>query len=308
MPETLFSRALALAGLFAAVGLTAVLAAGSASAQSIAVGQSINGELTSSDPQLGDGSHFDCYNLQTRAGERLQIDQTSAAFDSFLMVRRGGCSNPGDLIAYDDDGGDGLDSRLVLQGDGTVWALIANSAGAGATGRYQLRVSAAGSGQTPAATAPQLAPPQTLAPPQPPELQVTEALFHETMRCQGAYLGLSTGFTQLMLDLPRAAATAEGRAYLSSLRAHISELRTLAGDMSQALSELGEAILADHPQFDVDTAGSFFGAGGASVRIDRSLDVGTRYERLIDLFSDTTDRCNPVMQRAAVATAIDAME
>ncbi|MBI1263921.1 MAG: hypothetical protein GC187_04220 [Alphaproteobacteria bacterium] len=156
MSRTLFSRTTALAGL-AAAGLTFGLAAGTASAQSISVGQSINGELTGSDPRLSDGSHFDCYNLQTRTGERLQIDQTSGLFDSFLMVRRGGCSIPGDLIAHDDDGGPGLDSRLVLQGDGSVWAIIANSVAANATGAYQLQVTAAGSGQTQGAATPRTA-------------------------------------------------------------------------------------------------------------------------------------------------------
>ncbi len=157
MSETLISQVTAFAGLAAAAGLTAALAASPASAQAIAVGQSINGELTTSDRQLGDGSYFDCYELQTRAGQQVQIDQSSSAFDSFLMVRRGGCNNLGDVIAHDDDGGPGLDSRLVLQGDGTVWAIIANSVGGGETGRYQLRVSAAGSGPTPAAATPRSA-------------------------------------------------------------------------------------------------------------------------------------------------------
>lgn len=128
------------------------LIAAPAFAQTIQVGQSIDGELSTSDRLLDDGSYFDCYALQTRSGQPLQIDQTAGLFDSFLSVVRGGCQNPTEVLGQDDDSGGGLNSRLVLNGDGGLWGVVANSVESGMTGGYQIRVAAVGRG-APAAAA-----------------------------------------------------------------------------------------------------------------------------------------------------------
>lgn len=151
-------------------------------AQSIRVGQSINGELTASDLRLDDGSYVDCYELQTQSGQRLQIDQTAALFDSYLSVMRGGCQNPTEMLAQDDDSGGDLNSRIVLDGDGGLWGLAVNSIETGATGGYQLRVTAVGRATT--AVAP---PPSTRSLPRVESTWATDA-----MTCHAAYSSMTS--------------------------------------------------------------------------------------------------------------------
>jgi len=130
------------------IAVMTVVATPAIAQESIRPGQTVRGELTTSDPRLDDGSHYDCFSVQTRRGQSLQIDQTSEAFDSYLTVGTGSCANPTDP-ASDDDGGGGLNSRLVRAGDGGLLAIRVNSLEGGATGAYQLRVMEA-SGATPA--------------------------------------------------------------------------------------------------------------------------------------------------------------
>lgn len=126
----------------------ALLAATPVAAQSrLAVGQTVQGELTSSDQRLQDGSYIDCYVVQTRAGQRLQVDQSSSDFDSFLSVGTGSCEQL-TVLARDDDSGGGLNARIVHDGDGGELFIQANSVSAGQTGAYQLRISQAQSQAT----------------------------------------------------------------------------------------------------------------------------------------------------------------
>lgn len=112
------------------------------------VGQTVNGTLSTSDMTLPDSSHYDCFSVNTRAGQQLQIDMTSNDFDSYLSVGSGACEELA-ASARDDDGGGGLNARIVHDGDGAVLFIQANSASAGETGAYQLRIAPA-QGQSPA--------------------------------------------------------------------------------------------------------------------------------------------------------------
>lgn len=126
------------------VAVMAVVANQAAAQTSLSPGQSVQGELTASDPKLGDGSHYDCFTLQTRQGQILQIDQTSDAFDSYLQAGSGSCSgNLSDPVSDDDSGG-GLNARLEIRGDGRLLTVKANSLSEGMTGRYTLTVSEVG--------------------------------------------------------------------------------------------------------------------------------------------------------------------
>jgi hypothetical protein len=126
------------------LALVVAAAAGPAAAQnSIRPGQKLTGLLASSDPKLDDDSHYDCFTLQTRRGQTLQIDQTSDAFDSFIQIGTGGC----DAFQHqqsDDDSGGGLNSRLVIEGNGDLLTIRVNSLQADQTGLYQLGVSLIG--------------------------------------------------------------------------------------------------------------------------------------------------------------------
>lgn len=159
------------------LGVLVAVIATPAAAQSIRVGQTINGELTTSDLRLDDGSYVDCYDLQTRTGQRLQIDQTAALFDSYLSVMTGGCQNPTGLLARDDDSGGGLNSRLVLDGDGALWGLAVNSIESAVTGGYQLSVAAVAQGTTAAPASPSR-----------PSLPRVESTWEtDALTCAGAY-------------------------------------------------------------------------------------------------------------------------
>jgi hypothetical protein len=130
--------------------LAALVAASPVAAQTVVrPGQTIDGELSSTDPKLDDDSHYDCFTLQTRQGQTLQIDQVSDAFDSYLQVGTGACDSLS-LLQSDDDGGDGTNARLTVEGDGASRTIRANSLLAGQIGRYSIRVTEVGSSAGPA--------------------------------------------------------------------------------------------------------------------------------------------------------------
>ncbi len=109
----------------------------------IAVGQTINGTLSTSGCPLGDGSYLDAYSFSGKAGQRISILMTSSAFDTYLYLL-----NPdGSALVIDNDGGGGTNSRipaasgfLTLPTAGT-YTILANSFAAGATGPYSLTLS-----------------------------------------------------------------------------------------------------------------------------------------------------------------------
>jgi len=97
----------------------------------IRAGQTVEGELSSGDPELDEGGYFHEYVIDASAGDELRITLRSGEFDSFL---RWG-TKAGDAfteISSDDDGGGELDSQLT--------ARVTTS------GRYVIRVSSLGSG------------------------------------------------------------------------------------------------------------------------------------------------------------------
>ncbi|SIQ78602.1 hypothetical protein SAMN05920897_11510 [Alkalispirochaeta americana] len=77
------------------------------------------------------------YQVRGRAGDEMTIDLRSDDFDAFLEV----IDQEGRSF-YDDDGGEGLDSRLVyrFQDDGTL-LVIATSVGGSRAGSYELEIS-----------------------------------------------------------------------------------------------------------------------------------------------------------------------
>jgi hypothetical protein len=130
------------AALFAAAGLAALLTAGAASAQTISVGQTVSGQITSSDPSLPDGSGYDCWVFTAAAGN-YTVDYRSGDFDAFVAVGKGrDCA----LSESDsnDDGDEGLDSHLEFATDGGPWFIRANTLEGGETGDYTLTLVAGG--------------------------------------------------------------------------------------------------------------------------------------------------------------------
>ncbi len=128
--------------LFAAVSLTAVLLAGAASAQSISVGQTVRGTISSSDAALDDGSNYDCWIFSAPAGV-YTVDYGSEDFDAYLAVGKGrDCSAQTDTT--NDDWEDGLNSHLEFRTDGGAWFIRANTLGEGESGDYTLSLVSGG--------------------------------------------------------------------------------------------------------------------------------------------------------------------
>jgi hypothetical protein len=109
-------------------------------AVAVTAGQTINGELTRSDPMLSDSSFVDQYVYQGRPGDRLQITMRSAAFDTYL---RWGRMEGGRFQSEvnDDDGAGGTDAQATVTVGGTgTYVIQANAFEPGKTGSYTLTV------------------------------------------------------------------------------------------------------------------------------------------------------------------------
>lgn len=127
-------------------GVIALAMAGSALAQEggrISVGASLEGELTGRDPTTDDGSHYDGYRFQARAGERVAISLESDSFDPVLIVGRQNRRSFEELARNDDAPGRGLNSRLVFTAPETgAYAIRATSLDE-SLGAYRLGLTAA---------------------------------------------------------------------------------------------------------------------------------------------------------------------
>lgn len=105
---------------------------------SIAVGQSIEGSLATSDCTLtADRTYADYYRLTLTAPRTVTISMSSPSLDSFVAVLDGDT-----VVAFDDDGGGGalgLDARLTTSLPAGTYIVVANSVDI-ETGTYTLRV------------------------------------------------------------------------------------------------------------------------------------------------------------------------
>ena len=111
--------------------------------RAVAVGESMTGELTETDPTLDDGkgAYYDLYRVTMRKGQGIVIDMTAPGdLDSYLAIGR----MDGDTLAVeanDDDGGGDKNARLrfTAKEDGT-YIIRAQALDANSTGSYTLKV------------------------------------------------------------------------------------------------------------------------------------------------------------------------
>jgi|GEM_PF-5028859 len=110
-------------------------------------GQRRTGQLQRGDAVMDDGSLFDVYTYQARAGERLSLTMRSDAFDTFLTVARMEGQEV-ELIVRDDDSGGGTNSHaeFTVDRDGPI-LIAANALSEGMTGSYTIELTAAGGGE-----------------------------------------------------------------------------------------------------------------------------------------------------------------
>jgi hypothetical protein len=121
---------------------------GGGSGRTIALGSSQGSAITDTDPRMrGNRGPYQVWDLKGKRGQRLVIDMTSSAFDTYLYLR----DSDGFLLAADDDSGDDNNARVrtILPRNGR-YRIIATSFGQAARGDYRLAIS-----EWPAPEAPQ---------------------------------------------------------------------------------------------------------------------------------------------------------
>jgi hypothetical protein len=107
----------------------------------ISTGQTLSGQLSSTDCKLSDGTSVDVYTLAGTAGQKISLSLTSSAFDAYLLLY----DPAGSKIAQGDNSGGGTQARIPASGYFSLpssgsYKIYANSARAGETGSYSLSV------------------------------------------------------------------------------------------------------------------------------------------------------------------------
>lgn len=107
-------------------------------ATAIRIGDTVRGELTDDDGLSANEEHADAYRFSGKEGQRVRIDMTSTAFDTYLELFD---ENQVSLATDDDGGPEGTNSRLIftLPRDGSY--VIEARAFSDARGRYSLAIS-----------------------------------------------------------------------------------------------------------------------------------------------------------------------
>lgn len=114
--------------------------------ESITLNSRVTGRLSDRSDVLPDGSYFNSYVFEGRAGQEIAIELSSREFDPFVIL-----FSLEDETFYlnDDDSAGDLNARLVatLPRDGT-YVILANSYAGGEEGNYELRLSGVSGGGT----------------------------------------------------------------------------------------------------------------------------------------------------------------
>ncbi len=102
------------------------------------IGATVTGRLTENSALLTDGSSFDAYTFEGRAGESIEISMESTDFDAFLAL---GFIGSDSVVARDDDSGNNSDALIVARLPRTGrYVVLANSYGRDAAGAYTLGI------------------------------------------------------------------------------------------------------------------------------------------------------------------------
>lgn len=108
--------------------------------QQIGYGANVTAAIAAGDLQTAAGVYFDGYFFAGTAGDRVQIQMSSASFDPLLILSR----NNGDPLAFDDNSGGGTSSQIATQLPETgVYVIVATPFAVNAAGGYTLSLSRA---------------------------------------------------------------------------------------------------------------------------------------------------------------------
>ena len=106
-------------------------------AQPIAIGATVEGELTAADGKSEGDTPADAFRFEGREGQRIRIDMTSSDFDTYLELFD---ENRVSLDEDDDGGPEGTDSRVTITLPRTGAYIIEARAFSDALGDYSLSV------------------------------------------------------------------------------------------------------------------------------------------------------------------------
>lgn len=107
-------------------------------------GQSVDGVIDDGDPVDSDDVAYDAWRFSAAAGERLIVTLTSDDFDAYLQVGRQGADGGFEELAFNDDDGETLNSRLVFTAPDLADYLIrARPLSPGEFGAYKLSLEVA---------------------------------------------------------------------------------------------------------------------------------------------------------------------
>jgi hypothetical protein len=107
---------------------------------SVDCGQTVTGRLEPGDAQLGDGSFIDVFIFTLGAPSVVQIDQTSTAVDSFIILADTACN----ILAANDDCVVCCNSCLTVFLPAGTYLVVPNTFAGGEIGTYSVRVSCQG--------------------------------------------------------------------------------------------------------------------------------------------------------------------
>lgn len=111
-----------------------------------AAAQTYTGALAAGDPQLGNGEYYDRYSVIVAAGQWIEADLTSDAFDTYLIL----AAPSGIQEENDDFEGSQRRSHVRIQAQETgTWQVIATSYAGRETGDYRLTVLASSEAASP---------------------------------------------------------------------------------------------------------------------------------------------------------------
>jgi hypothetical protein len=132
------------------LGLAAATPLPTRAQQQLTVGATVNGTLSASDPTFPtENKRYKVFTFAGTAGQTVQLDLMSSSFDSYLYLR----DQIGNEIAHDDDGGTGLNARIVRTlGYTGTYQVVVSTAVTGQTGSFTLQLQNATVSQQPVVT------------------------------------------------------------------------------------------------------------------------------------------------------------
>ncbi len=104
----------------------------------IAFGDSDGGTISTSDYQFQNGTFFDIYVFNLDEEEAVQIDMQSSQVDAWLILY----DDNFNVIADDDDSGNGTNARIIEELSAGCYIVAANTFDAEETGSYTITVEA----------------------------------------------------------------------------------------------------------------------------------------------------------------------